>query len=132
MCVLMKEDEIQRLSMRFIGPYEIVEKTWPLAYRFALNPELSQIHDVFHVSILRRYRSNPTHVLKDQEVEILENLSYVEEPFKIIGYKIKKLRNRDIPLVKVLKKNHTVKAATGEEEKLMRNKYIVNFEDKIL
>ena len=96
------------------------------------NPELSQIHDVFHVSILRRYRSNPTHVLKDQEVEILENLSYVEEPFKIIGYKIKKLRNRDIPLVKVLKKNHTVKAATGEEEKLMRNKYIVNFEDKIL
>ena len=68
----------------------------------ALNPELSQFHDVFHVNMLRRYRSNLIHVLKDQEVEISENLNFIEEPFNIIGYKIKKLRNRDIPLVKVL------------------------------
>ena len=51
---------------------------------------------------VKKISSNPTHVLKDQEVEISENLNYIEEPFKIIGYKIKKLRNRDIPLVKAL------------------------------
>ena len=44
------------LSMKFIGPYEIVEKTGPLAYRLALNPELSQIHEIFHMNMLRRYR----------------------------------------------------------------------------
>ena len=69
----MKEDVIQMLSMRFIGPYEIVEKIGSLAYRLTQNPELSQIHDVFHVSMLRRYHSDTTHVLKDQEVEISEN-----------------------------------------------------------
>ena len=127
--------------MRFIGPYEIIEKTGPLAYRWALNPELSQIHDVFQVNILRRYRSNTTHVLKYQEVEISENLSYIEEPVKIIGHKIKQLRNREIPLVKVLQRNHAVKEATWETEEHMRNKYphlfdssgtFLNFEDKIL
>ena len=51
---------------------------------------------------VKKISSNPTHVLKDQEVEISENLSYIEEPVKIISYKIKKLRNRDIHLVKVL------------------------------
>ena len=78
----MKEDLIQMLSMRFIGPYEIVEKIGSLAYRLAQNPELSQIYDVFHVSMLRRYRSDLTHVLKDQEVENSENFSYVEEQVK--------------------------------------------------
>ena len=63
---------------------------------------MTQLHDVFHVSILRRYRSDPTHVLKNKEVEIADDLSYVEEPIKIIGYKIKQLRNREISLVKVL------------------------------
>ena len=51
---------------------------------FQLPPELSRIHDVFHVSMLRRYRSDPSHVIKDSEVQISENLSYVEEPVRIV------------------------------------------------
>ena len=91
--------------------------------------------------MLRRYRSDPTHVLKDPEVEIYDNLSYIEEPVEIIGYKIKQLRNREIPLVKVLWRNHAVEEATWETEEHMRNKYphlftssgtFLNFEDKIL
>ena len=91
-----------KLSPRYIGPYEILGRIGPLAYRLALPQEMAQIHDVFHVSMLRRYRSDPTHVLKNKEVEIADDLSYVEEPIKIIGYKIKQLRNREISLVKVL------------------------------
>ena len=101
-----------KLSPRYIGPYEIIEKIGPLAYRLALPSEISQIHNVFHVSILRRYRSDPTHVLKDPKVEIYDNLSYIEESVEIIGYKIKQLRNREIPLVKVLWRDHAVEEAT--------------------
>ncbi|WOG86435.1 hypothetical protein DCAR_0205639 [Daucus carota subsp. sativus] len=130
-----------KLSPRYIGPYEIIEKIGPLAYRLALPPELSQIHDVFHVSMLRRYRSDHTHVLKDHGIEINDNLSYIEEPVKIIGHKTKQLRNREIPLVKVLWRNHAVEEATWETEEHMRSKYphlfdnpgtFLNFEDKIL
>ncbi|KAG8496459.1 hypothetical protein CXB51_007559 [Gossypium anomalum] len=52
-----------KLSPRFIGPYEVIEKVGPVAYRLALPPELEKIHDVFHVSMLRWYRSDPSHVL---------------------------------------------------------------------
>ena len=91
-----------KLSPRYVGPYEIVERVGPLAYRLALPPELSQIHNVFHISILRRYRSDPYHVLKDSEVEIAKNLTYVEEPVTIADYKIKQLRNWEIPMVKII------------------------------
>ncbi|KAK6145306.1 hypothetical protein DH2020_022126 [Rehmannia glutinosa] len=76
-----------KLSPRYIGPYEILEKVGPLAYRLALPPELSQIHNVFHVSMLRRYRSDPSHFLRDEPVEIADNLSYAKEPIGIVGYK---------------------------------------------
>ncbi|KAK4392755.1 Transposon Tf2-11 polyprotein [Sesamum angolense] len=54
-----------KLSPRYIGPYEIIERIGPLAYRLALPAELSQIHDVFHVSMLRRYRLDPSHVIHE-------------------------------------------------------------------
>ena len=54
-----------KLSPRYIGPYEVIERIGPLAYKLALPPELSQIHNVFHVSMLRRYRSDPMHVLRE-------------------------------------------------------------------
>ncbi|KAJ8758950.1 hypothetical protein K2173_003188 [Erythroxylum novogranatense] len=78
------------------------ERIRPLAYRLALASKISQLHDVFHVSILRRYRSDLTHVIPAQDIEVASNLSYVEEPIQIVGSRIKHLRSRVIPLVKVL------------------------------
>ena len=52
-----------KLSLRFIGPYEVIEKVGPVAYRLALPPELEKIHNVFHVSMLRRYGSDPSHIV---------------------------------------------------------------------
>ncbi|KAK4406374.1 Retrovirus-related Pol polyprotein from transposon.6 [Sesamum angolense] len=68
------------LSPRYIGPYEIIERIGQLAYLLALPAKLSQIHDVFYVSMLRRYRSNPSHVIREPEVEISEELTYMKEP----------------------------------------------------
>ncbi|KAL2246181.1 UNVERIFIED_CONTAM: Transposon Ty3-I Gag-Pol polyprotein [Sesamum indicum] len=61
-----------KLSPRYIGRYEILERVGPLAYRLALPTELSQIHDVFHISMIRRYRSDPSHILHEPEMEISE------------------------------------------------------------
>ena len=60
----------QKGKLRYIGPYDIVERVGPLAYKLALPPELEQIHNVFHVSMLRLYRSDPSHVLKDPDMRI--------------------------------------------------------------
>ena len=91
----------RKLSPRYIGPYEVIERIGPLVYKLALPPELSQIHNVFHVSMLRRYRSDPMHVMKETEIEITEKLSYVEEPVEILGRKIRKLRRKEILMVRV-------------------------------
>ena len=112
-----------KLSPRYIGLYEIVARIGPLAYRLALPQALSQLHDVFHVSMLRRYRSNPSHVVQDGEIEVSDNLSYVEEPVQILDCKQRQLRNREIPMVKVLWKNHAIEEATWETEECMRQHY---------
>ncbi|XP_040940693.1 uncharacterized protein [Gossypium hirsutum] len=57
------------LSPRFVGPYRVLRQIEPVAYQLELPPELSQIHDVFHVSMLRRYRSDPSHVVAIEEIE---------------------------------------------------------------
>ena len=77
------------MSPRYIGPYEFFERIGPLAYRIALLLEITQIHYVFHMRILRKYRYDPTHILKNQGVGIDDDLTYVKELVKIIGYKTK-------------------------------------------
>ena len=79
--------------------------------------------------MLRRYRSDPSHVLKDSEVQVSENLTYVEEPVSIVDQKVKQLRKRSIPMVKVIWKNHGITEATWETEEKMRKGYPYLFPD---
>ena len=112
-----------KLSPRFIGPYEIVERIGPVAYRLALPLELQKIHDVFHVSMLRRYRSDPSHVIPTEDIEIRSDLTYEEESVQILAREVKELRNKRVPLVKVLWRSHSVEEATWEPEETMRAQY---------
>ena len=91
-----------KLSPRFIGPYEILEREGSVAYRLALPLEFTKLHDVFHVSMLRRYRSDESHILPMQDVQVQSDYSYDEEPKAILAREVKGLRNEKIPLVKVL------------------------------
>ena len=84
----------------------MIERIGPLAYKLALPLELSQIHNVFHVSILRRYRSDPMHVLRESEMKITEKLTYVEEAIEILGREIRKLRRKEISMVRVKWSHH--------------------------
>ncbi|KAJ8754711.1 hypothetical protein K2173_011126 [Erythroxylum novogranatense] len=118
-----------KLSPRYVGPYEILERIGPLAYRLALPPELSQIHDVFHVSMLRRYRSDPSHVIQVSDIQLRDDLSYEEVPVEILDTKEKVLRNKTVQLVKVLWRNHSVKEVTWEPLEAMKEKYPSLFHD---
>ena len=60
----------EKLNPRYVGPFEILEKIGPVAYRLALTPELANVHDVFHVSMLRRYIADPTQVLDRPPIEL--------------------------------------------------------------
>ena len=91
-----------KLSPRFIGPYEILERIGPVVYRLALPLELAKLHDVFHVSMLRRYRSDPSHILPAQDIQVQEDFTFDEEPKAILDREIRQLRNKQVPLVKVL------------------------------
>ena len=112
-----------KLSPRFIGPYEVIEKVGPVAYRLALPPDLEKIHNVFHVSMLRRYRSDLSHVVSLETIELRPNLTYEEEPVEILAREVKELRNKKILLVKVLWRNHRTEEATWEREETMRQQY---------
>ena len=91
-----------KLSPLYIGPYMIVERIGKVAYRLELPSDLDRIHDVFHVSMLRKYIPDPSHVLTEQLVEIQENLTYKEEPVQILDRREQVLCNKTILLVKVL------------------------------
>ena len=105
-----------KLSPRYIGPNRMVERIGEVAYRLELPSDLDRIHDVFHVSMLRKYIPDPSHILIEQPVEIQENLTYEEEPVQILDRREQVLRNKTISLVKVLWRSHTVEEATWERE----------------
>ena len=74
-----------KLSPRFIRSYEVLERIGLVAYRLALPPELAKLHNVFHVSMLRRYRYDESHILSVQDVQVQVDLSYDEEPKAIMA-----------------------------------------------
>ena len=71
----------------------MIEKVGLVENRLALPPELEKIHNVFHISMLRRYRSHPSHVVSSEIIELHSNCTYEEEPIEILAREIKELRN---------------------------------------
>ena len=112
-----------KLRHIYIGPYEIIARVGPVAYKLKLPSELSMIHDIFHVSMLRKYIPDPSHVLREQPVQLKENLTYEETPVQIVDHKEQVLRSKVTPLVKVLCKNHERETTTWELEAQMRRQY---------
>ncbi|GKV48743.1 hypothetical protein SLEP1_g55542 [Rubroshorea leprosula] len=112
-----------KLSPRYIGPFEILKRVGEVAYKIALPPKLSNVHNVFHVSVLRKYEPDPSHVINYEPLELKEYLSYTEQPIQILDRKEKVLRNKTVSLVKVLWRHHSENKATWELENQMRGQY---------
>ncbi|XP_042038312.1 uncharacterized protein LOC121784215 [Salvia splendens] len=112
-----------KLKPRFIGPYEILDEVDPVAYRLALPPSLENIHNVFHVSQLRKYVYDPKHIIHYEEVSLTPDLNYEEKLIAILDQKKQQLRNKSISAVKVLWNHHGQEEATWELEEKMREQY---------
>ncbi|KAG8498887.1 hypothetical protein CXB51_005335 [Gossypium anomalum] len=112
-----------KLSPWFIRPYRVLKRVGPVAYQLELPPELDRIHDVFHVSMLRRYHSDPTHVVPVAEIEVQTDLTFEEELVQILDRDVKVLRRKSVPLVKVLWHNHGREEAPWEPEEAMQQQY---------
>ncbi|KAL4369156.1 hypothetical protein GQ457_05G022990 [Hibiscus cannabinus] len=119
----------RKLSPRYISPFEVIEKVGSEASRLALPPKFHNIHNVFHVSMLRRYRSDPSHVLELEEVEFDSNLLYKEEVVQNFDREVNRLRNKNFSLVKAIWINHKVEEAMWESEETMRTQYSYLFDD---
>ncbi|XP_024030690.1 uncharacterized protein LOC112094321 [Morus notabilis] len=113
-----------KLAPRYIGPFPIVQRVGVVAYRLTLPPELSHVHDVFHVSMLRKCQPYPEAVVQWYDVPIQDDTTYDEVPVQIIDRKMKSLRHREIPLMKVLWQHHGGEEATCELETTMQECYL--------
>ena len=91
-----------KLNPRYIGPFRITQRIGPVAYRLELPSKMGRIHNVFHVSMLKKYVSDPSHVLEAPPIELNEDLSFEVQSVGIVDQKMKELRNKVIPMVKVL------------------------------
>ena len=105
-----------KLSPRYIGPFDVIERIGTAAYRLGLPESLSQIHDVFHVSVLRKCLLDPSSVTTVEALPLQQDLSYEETPVHILDRKLKVLRNKSIPLVKVLWRGQKYEEATWKAE----------------
>jgi hypothetical protein len=112
-----------KLNPRYVGPFEILDRVGAVAYRLALPPTAHPVHNVFHISLLRKYVSDPSHVLSYEDIEVQPTGTYEEEPIRILERRMKQLRTKEVPLVKVLWAKHGTEAMTWETEAEMLEKF---------
>ena len=119
-----------KLAPRYIGPFEVLERVGTIEYRLALPPSLSSVHEVFHVSMLRKYTPDPTHVVNWGEITVHTDGTFEEGPVCILDSRDQILQRKTVRLVKVLWQHRGVAEATWEREDMMRATYPFLFEDE--
>ncbi|GJS20140.1 putative reverse transcriptase domain-containing protein [Tanacetum coccineum] len=118
-----------KLAPRFVGPFEIIEKVGPVAYRLDFPEELNGVHDTFHVSNLKKCLADPTLKVPLDEIQVDAKLNFVEEPVEILEKEFKKLTRSRIAIVKVRWNSKRGPEFTWEREDQMKLKYPHLFSD---
>ncbi|WMV54810.1 hypothetical protein MTR67_048195 [Solanum verrucosum] len=101
-----------KLSPPCVGPYQILKRVGKIAYELDLPNELAPVHSVFHVSMLKKCIGDPVSIIPLEGLGVDESLSYEEVPVEILDRQVKRLRNKKVASVKVLRRNHLVEGAT--------------------
>ena len=119
----------EKLLPRFIRPFEILERIDTVAYRLALPPNMTGVHEVFYVSMLRKYTPDPAHVVDWGQIEIYTDGTFEKGPVCILDSRDRVLRRKTVRLVRVLWWHCGVEKSTGEHEDTMRATYPFLFRD---
>ena len=119
-----------KLSPRFIGPFEILERVGTIAYRLALPPSMSSVHEVFHVSMLRRYTPNPAHVVDWGEIEVDTDGTFEEGLVCIMDSQDQVSRRKTVRLVRVLWQHRGVEDSMWERDDTMQATYLFLFRNE--
>ena len=117
---VVRFDKHDKLSPRFIEPFEILERVDTVTYRLDLPPSMSCVHEVFHVSMLRMYTPNQAHVVDWGEIEVDKDGTFEEGPVCIMDSRDQVLRRKTVRLVRVLWQHCGVEESTWEREDTMR------------
>ena len=122
---IMRFGKKGKLAPRYVGPFPIIERIGPVAYRLGLPEQLHRIHDVFHISSLRKYlRDDLSHShISLEDIYLQPDSSYEEGPISILDRSERKLRSMIVPLVRVQWRHHNVEESTWEREDEMRERY---------
>ncbi|GJW27575.1 putative reverse transcriptase domain-containing protein [Tanacetum coccineum] len=112
-----------KLAPRFVGPFKIIEKVGPMAYRLDLPEELNGVHDTFHVSNLKKCLAYPTLKVPLDEIRVDAKFNFVEEPMEILEREFKKLKRSRIAIIKVRWDSKRGPEFTWEREDQMKLKY---------
>ena len=109
-----------KLNPRYVGPFAILERIGPVAYRLDLPAELGSVHNVFHVSNLKKCLADESLIVPLEEIKVDDRLRIVEEPVEILDYKIRSLRRSKIRIVKVRWNSNRGPEFTWEREDQMK------------
>ncbi|KAD3336412.1 hypothetical protein E3N88_31931 [Mikania micrantha] len=120
-----------KLAPRYVGPFEITQRIGNVAYRLKLPDELSGVHDVFHVSNLKRCLADESLVIPMEEIQVDEQLHFIKEPVEIMDREVKRLKRSRIPIVKVRWNYKRGPEFTWEREDHMKTKYPHLFEEVV-
>ncbi|XP_071719024.1 uncharacterized protein [Rutidosis leptorrhynchoides] len=112
-----------KLSPRYVGPFEVIERISPIAYRLKQPQELSGIHNAFHVSNLNKCLSDENLVIPLEELSVNDKLHFVEELVEVLDREVKKLKHSKILIVKVCWNARRGSEFTWEHEDHIRQKY---------
>jgi hypothetical protein len=118
-----------KLAPRFIGPFKILEKRGKVTYQLELLPQLSDVHDVFHVSQLKKCLRVPEEQIFIEDLDTKEDLSYQEYHVKILETSKRVTRNKKIRMCKVQWSHHTEEEATWEREEKLKAEFPSFFSD---
>jgi hypothetical protein len=123
-----------KLAPRYIGPFRVLARIGAVSYRLQLPAELAGVHDVFHVSMLRRhFRDEEREQIVDlSDLDLQPDLTTVEMPVRVLDREVKVLRHKQIPLLKVLWSRRGVEETSWEREEDMRRDYPQLFGDEVL
>jgi hypothetical protein len=119
-----------KLSPRYIGPFKILSKNRSVAFELELPAKLKQVHNVFHVSQLRKCLKAPEDSVTHDDLDLQADLTYEEKPVKILEENWKRLRNHAIKFCKVQWNHHSEREATWEKEEDSSGTQSFNFGTK--